>query len=463
MAQFGDRAARLHRGLAGGPTIEARSTLLDTAPEIPGDLQRHAAAPSKLLGDAPRVGDVEIGMPASPSTTASVAGDGPPLPRATVDASTCWVPAPGPEVVETPEVGVRHTFVHVAGAPPSPGSLQRHATAPAQMHRPSHEPDEGQGPDSPAAMPIVPPPPQSDLRRTPTAADRPEVPAEPSEWPSPVGLPHVPAPSELCRLRTFDQFETACPSVPVGPPPEAGGCCPAFPPPLAELTAGTPPREEAEGASALVLLPVVFGTVALAGGLPAASPCGFPPLSQVCCGDSGAMMPRVVPEPRSSLLQQEAPPQLQTVLDPDSGNRCIFWEVDASKLRSKCQAVSGEFEITLRSGTAATFKMMLQAEGQGTSKGARSFRASGKGFVQLKCLTALSGEQKHDLLYRVGTSAVAGRPGAEPPRGPVQHDFAQSAVSELPKGEGAWDFTSCVDQATQKFTVYLEILPQTTE
>jgi len=207
---------------------------------------------------------------------------------------------------------------------------------------------------------------------------------------------------------------------------------------------------------------VAFGTFVFAGELPAASPCECPPPSLIYDGDSAAVMPPVVSEPLS--WQPQASQQPQTVLDPNSGNCCISWVVDARKLRSKNQVVSKAFEITLRSGYVASFVMMLQPEAQHEVKGGRSFLASkGNGFVQLKCEADLSGGQKHDLLFCVGTSAVVGQPGAEPPRGPVQNDFAQNSISKLPTGEGVWDFTSCVDQATQTFTVYLEILPQSME
>jgi hypothetical protein len=229
---------------------------------------------------------------------------------------------------------------------------------------------------------------------------------------------------------------------------------------LGQLGAGSAP--EGASSTALVLLPVAFGTVVLAGELPAASPCDCHPLPLIYNGDGGAMMPPVVSEPLS--WQPQASQQPRTVLDPNSGNCCICWVVDARKLRSKNQVVSKAFEITLRSGHTAAFVMMLQPEVQKEGKGGRSFLASkGNGFVQLKCETELSGGQKHDLLFCIGTSAVVGQPGAEPPRGPVQNDFAQSTISNLPKREGVWDFMSCVDQTTQTFTVYLEILPLSIE
>jgi hypothetical protein len=175
-------------------------------------------------------------------------------------------------------------------------------------------------------------------------------------------------------------------------------------------------------------------------------------------GDGVAAIPPVVSKPLE--LQQQLPQQPQTVLDPNTGNRCTSWVVDARKLRSKNQVVSKAFEITLRSGHIATFVIMLHPEVRQDVKGGRSFVASkGNGYVQLKCETELSGGQNHELLFCVGTSAVVGQPSAEPPRGPVRNDFGDRTISGLPRSEGMWDFTSCVDQATQTFTVFLEILP----
>lgn len=147
--------------------------------------------------------------------------------------------------------------------------------------------------------------------------------------------------------------------------------------------------------------------------------------------------------------------QPQTVLpslDADGIFR-VRWIVDAKKLRGNDRVVvSPPFDVL--AGELGTFRMMLSPAAPDRTRGGATFKnAMGKGKVELKCDTALD----RLLTFRIwiGSCAPSGR--QEPPRGPVQHNFAISGVCGLPEVQSLWNFASVVDDATKTFFVGAEI------
>merc|ERR1712019_26870 len=103
---------------------------------------------------------------------------------------------------------------------------------------------------------------------------------------------------------------------------------------------------------------------------------------------------------------------------------------------------------------------MIQPKVVDDKKGAGSFRiAGGKGYVELVCegnLPDISQEVKYSITIGSGKKR-------QPLRGPITHNFAEMAVSKLPKGQALWDFNHAVDKDSSTFVVCLEILPVESE
>jgi len=105
------------------------------------------------------------------------------------------------------------------------------------------------------------------------------------------------------------------------------------------------------------------------------------------------------------------------------------------------------------------FKMIIRSKAVNGARGGAHFRkASGRGFVELKCKAEVAEvEQIGNINFWI---SVGNGPHAHDPRGPVSHNFASSsAVCALPEENDEWDFSSVVDEPSQTFLVSLDIMP----
>merc|ERR1719498_2022394 len=149
----------------------------------------------------------------------------------------------------------------------------------------------------------------------------------------------------------------------------------------------------------------------------------------------------------------------------NTGSTCVYWTVDAKKLRSNDRlTVSPLFKLCDGHVNAAPlpFKMTVTPKAVSDGKGGASFRkAKGKSIVQLKCEAPRDEEDMESYPIRFYLSAWNGREQgsvALPMRGPVTCNFAQSGICGLPKDNEVWDFPDVVDQASQTFVICLEVL-----
>jgi hypothetical protein len=138
---------------------------------------------------------------------------------------------------------------------------------------------------------------------------------------------------------------------------------------------------------------------------------------------------------------------------PRSQSKFHPWEVDARKLQGNYrQLVSPPFHITLGS-QSVTFRLIITPKVPTDSKGGASFQKSkGWGTVQVKCEAALS-DDIAEVTYRIW---VGSGQTLQHPQGPVCHNFAQNAFSELPKGQDQWNFNAAVDEKSSTFRVSFE-------
>eukprot|EP00931_Biecheleriopsis_adriatica_P065136 TRINITY_DN39769_c0_g1_i1.p1 TRINITY_DN39769_c0_g1~~TRINITY_DN39769_c0_g1_i1.p1 ORF type:complete len:512 (-),score=95.72 TRINITY_DN39769_c0_g1_i1:54-1589(-) len=128
------------------------------------------------------------------------------------------------------------------------------------------------------------------------------------------------------------------------------------------------------------------------------------------------------------------------------------WVVNASKLRgSDRQIVSPPFSLDLGQQSAA-FRLILVPKPSDSGKGANFSRSRGWGSVQVKCEAVLP----HDAAHLVYTVWAGSGPKPRAPKGPVVHNFAENAISELPKNQGYWNFQEAVDKKSSTFTIWLE-------
>jgi hypothetical protein len=146
----------------------------------------------------------------------------------------------------------------------------------------------------------------------------------------------------------------------------------------------------------------------------------------------------------------------------EEGVARVNWTVDARKLKVKDKvAVSPPFELRNEKNSAAdipgTFRLMLHPKAVTERKGGGSFRkAKGKGTITVKC------ESPDGLIYD-GAVAVKISVGngsdddTEPPRGPMQHNFAESSIFSLPCDQDEWDFDRAKNEETSTFVVCLEV------
>eukprot|EP00931_Biecheleriopsis_adriatica_P056466 TRINITY_DN33457_c0_g1_i2.p1 TRINITY_DN33457_c0_g1~~TRINITY_DN33457_c0_g1_i2.p1 ORF type:complete len:363 (-),score=84.37 TRINITY_DN33457_c0_g1_i2:118-1167(-) len=154
-------------------------------------------------------------------------------------------------------------------------------------------------------------------------------------------------------------------------------------------------------------------------------------------------------------------PQPQTLTrsySVQSGFFRVHWTVDGRKLKSNDkQTVSPPFELSFGSQfPSVTFKMMIYPQAVAEGKGGCCFKKSkGRGYVQLKCEAELA-EAIAKVLFRI---SIGNGDFMKAPRGPVEHDFALSAVCGLDEHEAIWDFMEVVEQDSLTFVVCLEIVP----
>lgn len=189
----------------------------------------------------------------------------------------------------------------------------------------------------------------------------------------------------------------------------------------------------------------------------AAAQCGAPPVAQVPQASSSLSVTRAAEAPGVPTPQPQA---LHRAFSVNNQVYRIHWTVDARKLRGNDkQAVSPPFELSFGNQFPnVTFKMMIYPKQINDGKGGASFKkARGRGFVQLKCEAELT-EALAPVNFRI---TIGSADKAQTSRGPVLHNFSQSAVSGLPKDIEEWDFNTVVDQESMTFVVCLEIVPRT--
>jgi len=156
-------------------------------------------------------------------------------------------------------------------------------------------------------------------------------------------------------------------------------------------------------------------------------------------------------------------PQVLVCHAVDGGAHRVRWTVDAKRLRSSDKvAVSPSFSIPF---VAGSFKLMLSPTAVSDRKGGASFKkANGRGQVQLKCEAGL-GEDPGGSHGKLGVRISVGSAWEEVVNSKrweqstdcVVHDFADVGVVSLPRHSEDYNFTQAVDEASQTFTLYLEV------
>jgi len=192
---------------------------------------------------------------------------------------------------------------------------------------------------------------------------------------------------------------------------------------------------------------------------PMLSPMLAPLLSPPMAPQNGGPVPELslsALEADPTLGWPSSPPQAHTISHKTSlisGVHRIIWTVDAGKLRNhERQAVSPSFELPLAS--LATSRLVIFPRPNTDGKGSASFKKSGGcGSVHLKC-EASGGSVSFLVAISDGTTGFDKKP-----RGPVMHNFADHSTCGLSKDQEQWDFGKAVNQATQTFSVCLDILP----
>lgn len=145
---------------------------------------------------------------------------------------------------------------------------------------------------------------------------------------------------------------------------------------------------------------------------------------------------------------------------PTTGACSIRWTVDARKLRGNDRsAVSPPFELRdPGSRSCWPFKMVINPKITNSGRSGASFRvAKGQGMIQLKCEASRSQLASMPLTFWLSAGSGRNFGPLQCPRGPVEHDFAQSGVQGLSKDADVWDFSSLVDETTQTFIICLTI------
>jgi len=166
-------------------------------------------------------------------------------------------------------------------------------------------------------------------------------------------------------------------------------------------------------------------------------------------GATGSMPPALPQASAGGSPSEKAQPQTVTCAKEADGVFRVRWTVDARKLKGNDKTVvSPPFEIPEKA--TGTFKMMINPTPSKLKGGATFRNSNGKGSVQLKCDTA--SESRLLIRFSIGDGQD------EPPRGPLEHNFALNGVCGLPKEVSEWDFTRVVDEAAKTFVVCLELL-----
>lgn len=352
---------------------------------------------------------------------------------------------------EGPMVLVRNTFIDVDDSPPSPESLLRSQTTPA-----------GYPAGAPAGL--------GDLD-----ADTGIVEEEQPRVDDRVDEQGAAAPQEMCRYSTREGYERGDSwSWALGgamPPAAVPGAVPspvarAAPPAFAVPALPPPVVEGARSQGSAVPEPPPHPPTLAAAHRP--RPLEPPPGGAAAPRSAAAALAHPAPghfgDTQGMGVEEgsmSSPPQPQTLtrhLSVSTGYFRVFWTVDARKLRGNDkQAVSPPFELSFGENYPnVTFKMMIYPKVVSDAKGGAAFKKShGRGFVQLKCEAELS-EAIANVSFRI---SIGSGEKAQPPRGPVSHNFSSSAVCGLPKEVDEWDFRSVVDEASSTFVVCLEIVP----
>jgi len=163
--------------------------------------------------------------------------------------------------------------------------------------------------------------------------------------------------------------------------------------------------------------------------------------------------------PSSQMPLHPQPQTLSCNYQTDLGVFEVQWFVDARKLRGNDkQAVSPPFELPLglHGAARAVFKLMIYAKSTTDRKGGACFKkARGRGTIQLKCQGDVL-EASGDASFRI---AIGSGVRAQPPRGPIAHNFASNAVRGLEEEEEEWDFATVIDDESLTFLVKLEFVP----
>jgi len=147
---------------------------------------------------------------------------------------------------------------------------------------------------------------------------------------------------------------------------------------------------------------------------------------------------------------------------PNTGMCCLRWTIDAKKLRGNDRnAVSPLFELSNAVlGLTLGFKMLIYAKVSNAGTSGASFRvADGQGLIQLKCEAARHDIASIPMTFWLSAGRGRGAGAQQMPRGPVQHDFAQSGVCGLAKDHEIWDFNGSVDKKSETLVVFLSVPP----
>lgn len=171
--------------------------------------------------------------------------------------------------------------------------------------------------------------------------------------------------------------------------------------------------------------------------------------------DQAGGAPASVPAAPEKTARQ--PQTLTKVFDPGTGTTCVRWTVDARKLRGNDkQAVSPSFDLHFGShAPKVPFKMMLCPNSPNFGRGGACFKkACGRGFVQLKCESVLSGTTGK-VIFRFGIGND--RKKLTACGSPIEHDFSELAICDNEQSRFEWDFNKAVDQVSMTFDVLLEI------
>jgi hypothetical protein len=126
------------------------------------------------------------------------------------------------------------------------------------------------------------------------------------------------------------------------------------------------------------------------------------------------------------------------IMSTASGTFQITWHVNAHKLKSMSRnMVSPFFAMPFGSNSAdADFKLMISATCTSTSWGGSTFkRSKGRGVIQLKCEDTLPQDTYICCWMSVGQDEIQSEK-----RGPVKHNFAETATCSLPRGQEEWNF-----------------------